>query len=45
MSTPTQSRRDFLQTSSAVALSAAAVAQLSLSSGVYAAGDDVIKIG
>ena len=45
MSTPTQSRREFLQTSSTVALSAAAVAQLSLSSGVYAAGDDVIKVG
>lgn len=45
MSAPIQSRRDFLQTSTTVALSAAAVAQLSLTSGVYAAGDDVIKVG
>src|SRR5258706_16048636 len=39
------SRRDFLKISSGVALSAGAVAQLSLSSGVFAAGDDVIKVG
>lgn len=45
MSNPNPSRRDFLQTSTTAALSAAAIAQLSLSSGVYAAGDDVIKIG
>lgn len=45
MSAPIQTRRDFLQTSTATALSAAAVAQLSLTSGVYAAGDDVIKVG
>ena len=45
MSAPIQSRRDFLQTSTTAALSAAAVAQLSLTSGVYAAGDDVIKVG
>lgn len=45
MSAPIQSRRDFLQTSTSAALSAAAVAQLSLTSGVYAAGDDVIKVG
>jgi predicted dehydrogenase len=44
MSQTPSSRREFLQTSTA-ALSAAAIAQLSLSSGVYAAGDDVIKVG
>ena len=45
MSDPKPTRRTFLQTSTTAALSAAAVAQLSLSSGVYAAGDDVIKVG
>ncbi len=47
MTNPVQetSRRDFLKTSSGIALSAGAVAQLSLSAGVHAAGDDVIKIG
>lgn len=45
MSAPLQTRRDFLQTSTTAALSAAAVAQLSLSAGAYAAGDDVIKVG
>ncbi len=45
MSDPTQSRRGFLQTSTTAALSAATIAQLSLSSGLYAAGDDVIKVG
>ena len=45
MSAPNPTRRDFLQTSTTAALSAAAVAQLSLSAGAYAAGDDVIKIG
>ncbi len=47
MTNPTQatSRREFMKTSSAIALSAGAIAQLSLSSGVFAAGDDVIKVG
>lgn len=45
MSAPMQTRRDFLQTSTTAALSAAAVAQLSLTAGAYAAGDDVIKVG
>ena len=47
MTNPTNptSRRDFMKTSSGLALSAATIAQLSLSSGVYAAGDDTIKVG
>ncbi|MBM3971160.1 MAG: Gfo/Idh/MocA family oxidoreductase [Planctomycetes bacterium] len=45
MSAPNPTRRDFLQSSTTAALSAAAVAQLSLTAGVYAAGDDVIKVG
>ncbi len=45
MNTPQQSRRDFLTSSTTAALSATAVAQLSLSSGAFAAGSDEIKVG
>lgn len=47
MTNPIQetSRRDFLKSSSGIALSAGTVAQLTMSSGLYAAADDTIKVG